>query len=503
MRLFASVLLAALCAAAAPAEPAAPVTPNASPEAAALLRFLYGISGNHILTGQHNYPDSKALNSEFASRYIGKTPVIFGKDWGHSEAGDKDSYLARPNIVQEAIREHQMGAIVALCWHAAPPTADEPVTFALQPNSDPKVLKSVQGQLLDDQFRDLLTPGTPLYNHWCAQVDTVAAYLKELQDAHVPVLWRPLHEMNGSWFWWGGRTGQYSTAALYRQLFDRLVNHHHLNNLVWVWSVDRPSKPGMEHEKYFPGSEYVDVLALDVYGSDFAQSYYDSLVSLSKGKPIALAEVGNPPTPDVLDRQPLWTYYMTWAGMVRNTTHKQYKVLMADPRILSLEDPAYAAATADYRKACGLPALRFEPKPVDFSGTWVLDEDRSVFGRMGAGFSPAKLEVTQSPGALSVRSTRIVEDGPDEVADQRYALDGSSAPSKFMRWPSVLSAKLSPSADHVLITTTVTGAFGMTGSTMTVTEVWTVDDGGGSLSIHRTTVSPRGTQDTTLVFSRR
>ena len=63
------------------------------------------------------------------------------------------------------------------------------------------------------------------------------------QDAHVPVV-RPYHEMNGDWFWRGGRTGQYSTAALYRQLFDRLVNHHHLNNLIWVWSMvaHRPAK---------------------------------------------------------------------------------------------------------------------------------------------------------------------------------------------------------------------------------------------------------------------
>jgi len=69
--------------------------------------------------------------------------------------------------------------------------------------------------------------------------------LKQLQDANVPVLWRPYHEMNGDWFWWGGRyDGKYTTAALYRQIFDRLVNYHKLNNLIWIWSVDRPSQPG-------------------------------------------------------------------------------------------------------------------------------------------------------------------------------------------------------------------------------------------------------------------
>jgi len=75
--------------------------------------------------------------------------------------------------------------------------------------------------------------------------------------------------MNGDWFWWGGRfEGQYTTAALYRQIFDRLVNHHQLKNLIWLWSMDRvDNKPKQEHAKYFPGIEYVDVLGLDVYGT--------------------------------------------------------------------------------------------------------------------------------------------------------------------------------------------------------------------------------------------
>ena len=127
------------------------------------------------------------------------------------------SYLARPDIVKEAIRQHQLGSLVTICWHAVPPTADEPVTFRpdFSKPAKPESLASVQGQLLDQQFQDVLTPGTELYKRWEAQVDTIAFYLKKLRDAKVPVLWRPYHEMNGDWFWWGGRTGKYSTCLLY------------------------------------------------------------------------------------------------------------------------------------------------------------------------------------------------------------------------------------------------------------------------------------------------
>ena len=485
---------------------ARPVTPNASPEARALLQLLHDISGKHTLTGQHNYPNTKSRNSEFAAKYLGKTPVIWGSDLGHAKAGDTDSYLARPDIVKEAIRQHQLGAIVALCWHAAPPTADEPVTFRPLPNSDPKKLASVQGKLLDEQFKDVLTPGTALHEHWCAQVDAIAVFLKQLEAAHVPVLWRPYHEMNGDWFWWGGRTGEFSTAALYRQIFDRLVNHHHLTNLIWVWSMDRASKPAMEHAKYFPGIDFVDVLALDVYHNDFAQSYYDSLVKLSRGKPLALAEVGNPPSPEILARQPLWTFYMTWAGMVRNTSRKAYAALFADPRILNLEDAAYAEITAPYRQACGLAPLHFTPAPANFTGTWVLDENASDFGTMGAGFALARLEVVQNGDTLTIRSTRVVEYADDQVTEENLSLDGKESHSEFMNSPRVSTAHYSADRSHLEINSTIALTSGAPGTKIQTHETWKLLEGGQRLVIERSATNPFGApspQMTKLTFAKR
>ena len=130
-----------------------PVTPHASPEATALLEFIYSISGKYTLTGQHNYPATKDRNSQFAIEYSGKTPAVWSTDMGFAEEGDTDSYLARPDIVKEAIRQHKKGAIITICWHAVPPTADEPVTFQPAGPFPPDSLASVQGQMLDEQFR--------------------------------------------------------------------------------------------------------------------------------------------------------------------------------------------------------------------------------------------------------------------------------------------------------------------------------------------------------------
>src|SRR5690606_4812152 len=119
-----------------------PVTPNASPEAVALLDFLQSLAGKYTLSGQHNFPISRDRNTQFASDYIGKTPAVWSQDFGFAKDGDKDSYLARQSIVEEAIRQHKLGSIVTICWHAVPPTAEEPVTFQPLPGADSTKLAS-------------------------------------------------------------------------------------------------------------------------------------------------------------------------------------------------------------------------------------------------------------------------------------------------------------------------------------------------------------------------
>jgi len=332
-----------------------PVTPNASPEAVALLKYIHGISGQHTLTGQHNYPDTKDISTRQAAAAWGKTPAIFGQDFGFAKPGDKDAVAARPDIIAEVKRQYANGAIITLCWHAVRPTEDEPVTFR----------GSVQGKLTDKEWNELITPGTRLNQHWCDQVDVIAGFLKQLRDAHIPVLWRPYHEMNGDWFWWGGRRGEHGTTVLYRQLFDRLANHHQLNNLVWIWSVDRPSTSERQFVDFFPGRNYFDIAALDVYHSDFSPSYYRDLLKLAGGKPVALAEVGPPPTLDVLEKQPEWTWWMLWAGMVGKEPGANHvmQTLVNNPRSLSLDDLEYVKGIAPIRAASGLPPVPPATRP--------------------------------------------------------------------------------------------------------------------------------------------
>jgi mannan endo-1,4-beta-mannosidase len=482
--------------------------PNASPEAHALLRLFYSISGQYTLIGQHNYPNTKDRNSQFAASYIGKTPAVFSTDMGFAKDGDKDSYLARLDVIEEIKKQHKQGSIITICWHAVSPTADELVSFGVQPGqTSPEALASVQGQILDKQFEDVLTSGTKLYKRWCSQVDTIAFYLKKLQDARIPILWRPYHEMNGKWFWWGGRVGDRGTAVLYRQMFRRFVNYHKLNNLIWIWSVDRPVKPEMRFEDFYPGNEFLDIISLDVYGNDFQQSYYNGLVNLSKGKPLVLAEVGNPPSLEILKNQPRWAFYITWAGMVRNTLKKQYREMVGDTRILCLEDSVYRKIIASYHSACGLSLfLMKETRPEivknDFSGRWIFDEENSKLDYLGINSIPYRMKITQKKDTLAIQKTFILEYTDDMITNEKATLDGKENFSEMWNFPKTTKVTWSGNCDTILIESRVVFRRGDRTSEMVIHESWSMQEQNKVLSIKQYSSSMWGERTITMVFNR-
>jgi len=161
-------------------------------------------------------------------------------------------------------------------------------------------------------------------------VDRIACYLEVLQKAGVPVLWRPLHESNGGFFWWGGRPGANGTQQLFRETFERMTRVDHLHNLLWVWDQN---VPGGRFADYFPGQRYVDAFACDNYG-DLVAPYYKSMLKLAAGKPVALGEVGKPPMPELLKRQPKWIWFVSWADMVSSEIKPTYD----DPRTITRND---------------------------------------------------------------------------------------------------------------------------------------------------------------------
>lgn len=306
----------------------APVNKNASPEAKKLLSFLYSNKGKKTLAGQHNYNHSLSQYSDTVKSLTGLDPAVWGADFilnGTKSMGTE--------IVKEAIKRYKEGYIVTLMWHAGRPTDNPPFGWK----------ESIQGEITGKEWKELTTPGTAIYKKWESQVDEIAAYLKQLRDVNVPVLWRPYHEMNGVWFWWGDKKGPEGYQKLYKMMFNRFVNFHQLNNLLWVWNAnaprDIPFDEAFPYREFYPGAGYVDVLATDVYNFDYETKDYNELLTLAEGKLITLGECGELPKPEILQVQPQWSWFMVWANWIKiDNTPQRVKEIYNHPQVLTHDE---------------------------------------------------------------------------------------------------------------------------------------------------------------------
>ncbi len=292
-----------------------PVNPEASPEATRLLNYLYAISGKGIISGQHDYLESPDEMNNKLKAISGQYAALHGYEMG-AISGQSEGTTAwqRQNVVNSAINWSRGGGIVAMTFHANLPGTSYDWS-------------NVKRSLSQSEFNKYVTPGTPEYTSLISELDKVAVPLKGLRDAKVPVLWRPYHEMNGNWFWWGKKD---NFSELWNIMYERFVNVHKLNNLLWVWGANAPNAWSDPYALTYPGADKVDILAADIYENDFQQKYYDSLLSLADGKPIAIGENGNMPNPSkLMQSQSKWVYMMSWGKMlVENNTTDTIKAFM-------------------------------------------------------------------------------------------------------------------------------------------------------------------------------
>lgn len=302
-----------------------PINPRATKEARELLKLLQSVDGHRTLSGQHNYLSSDILSSDRVAALTGSAPLMWGCEWGFSDSRHPTDDIAyRPRLLKEMRARHEAGHLVVLTWHQASPTIGEPCLFE----------EGVKMTLPDREWREILTDGSTLNRLWCEQVDLLAEGLRTLRDADVPVIFRPYHEMNGDWFWWGARPDY---RRLWAQLQDRFIRVHQLDNLLWAWCSDRPWQ-GVE--AYWPGHDRVDILGADIYPLlahtvVFRSEWFDRLKRLAAGKPLALTENSVLPSAAELESQP-WTWFMGWVDLLfEANSPEQIQACYNNPRIKS------------------------------------------------------------------------------------------------------------------------------------------------------------------------
>jgi mannan endo-1,4-beta-mannosidase len=159
----------------------------------------------------------------------------------------------------------------------------------------------------------LANPAGSDYQLLLRDIDAIAGQLQKYEDAGVPVIWRPLHEAQGGWFWWGAH-GPETFKELWRLTYDRLTNHHGLHNLIWEFTS---SASEGNHLDWYPGDDVVDMVGLDIYTDPSATmngQWYDILEFYNGRKLLAVSETDTLVNPDTMDLWGTkWSYFAPWA----------------------------------------------------------------------------------------------------------------------------------------------------------------------------------------------
>ncbi|MEV6714727.1 glycosyl hydrolase [Lentzea sp. NPDC051208] len=287
-----------------------------------VINYLNSITGRYVVSGQHN--KEPASNPGQYTQQVKDITGQYPGLWGGDLMFRPEDVANRQRVIDQAKTEWANGSLVALTWHVCTPTGGSTCEFE----------GGVKTQISQAQFTQVVTNGTALNNAWKRRLDEVVPYLQQLKDAGVPVLFRPLHEMNEAWNWWGNRPGPEGGAKLYRITRDHLVSKG-LDNLIWVWNVQ--DNPTANWASYYPGAQYVDVVSLDVWYKGLPSSGdYQQIQNIASGKPIALAETGKVPNAAFLNNQTRWTYFMVWSEQLRgNNTPAEVQAGYFHPRTLN------------------------------------------------------------------------------------------------------------------------------------------------------------------------
>ncbi len=277
--------------------------PAPSEEAQQLMNWLCEEYGQRMISGQYLEEGQRGneLNA-IAKVTDGLYPALVGLDLINYSPSSV-ALGARGSAVDQALKLWQAGHIITLCWHWRAPEKylnsrntswwggfyTENTSFDLG--------KALSGE--DPEGKALLL----------RDMDAIARQLTVLRDAGVPILWRPLHEASGGWFWWGA-SGAEAYLDLYRMMYERFTNEFRLNNLIWVWNG--------QDAAWYPGDDMVDIIGEDIYAGnhvhDVQKKAFKRCQSYTQAnKLIMLSECGCIPSPIACARENvMWSSWCVW-----------------------------------------------------------------------------------------------------------------------------------------------------------------------------------------------
>ncbi len=312
--------------------------PDATPETQGLMNYLCDVYGKNMLSGQQEiyggghsedqpggYSGDELLGYESEFEWINKNfgdyPAIRGFDYMNYNP----LYGWDDNTTERIIEWGEKNGIPTVCWHINLP--NDFTNYEIGDTVDwsecsykPNTSFSVANATVE---------GTKEYEYVMLTIDLLAQELLEVQEAGIPVIFRPYHEAEGNqgignaWFWWGYE-GPEPYKALWKQLYTTLTEKYGIHNLIWEFnSYTYTTSP-----EWYPGDEWVDMVGFDKYNTEYNRhdgktsgpnedaisgTFY-SLVNLTDNKKlVAMSENDTVPSlSNIMVEKAHWLYFCIW-----------------------------------------------------------------------------------------------------------------------------------------------------------------------------------------------
>lgn len=309
-----------------------PINPNAQECVKNVLKYLSDITYDKIVLGQHTQTMAQEELHKI-EEVTGKQPALLGFELlsyspniNYLDTDDECMTEIERNYgtLRRAWEWAEQKGLITFTWHWFSPLGGRSKSF-YSGNTDFDASKAV-------------IDGTPENIALLSDMDMMAGLLRPFCDKGIPILWRPFHEGDGNWFWWGAK-GAETVKKLFRMMYDRYTNLHGLNNLIWVWNSQEP--------ECYPGDDVVDIISRDLYPPQHvhasqSEMYYELLKITKQPKITLIGEIGTLPDVDAIhDDKVGWASFMTWSGVFCLTeafnSYEYLKKLYSSPYAVTKE----------------------------------------------------------------------------------------------------------------------------------------------------------------------
>lgn len=405
-----------------------PCDPKATAETKSLMNYLASVYGNGILSGQQEIyqygPHDFEYEFEYLNDLTGHYPAVRGFDFlncANILYGSEDGTTDR--MIDWAKNKN---GIVTASWHITVPkkmagykVGDTNITW----NDATYSVKDENGnEATDFVTSNVLVEGTVEREYYLAALKALAEQIQKLQDAGVPLIFRPLHEAEGgggeegSWFWWG-KEGSAVYKELWKLTYETLTEEYGLHNIIWEWN----SYNFDTSANWYPGDEYVDIIGYDKYNctvyleennwqaslvhndSAISPTFYGIMEKYNSKKMVAMAENDSFSTVENLTSEKAgWLYFCTWYDGGSSDIN-----FLSDP-VFNTKEDTIAMYQSDY-------CITLDELPTDLYNRDVKDPDPVQTTTTTASDTPVVTTTTTSEFVFEQKSYKVDVPANSEV----------------------------------------------------------------------------------------